>query len=186
MFGSISQSITTLVVAVGALLQTNLTPVFDNVNIEYSNEELTVSTKLINCFNDDIDKILLSGQDVRIDYQIQVLSETKKVVAQTNLFHQLKYDLIDENFVIFISEEEKYSVLSTINSAKEYLTNIRPIIVMREAVQLEKEFFFIVINARIKPIFLDSIGKKFDLLNYWNNKPATYHSNKLKLRELKI
>jgi len=184
MLGSISKSITTLVVAVGALLNTNLNPVFNEVNIDYSGKKLTCSAKLDNCYNEDLNKIFTSGKEIRIDYTIEIISKNKSVIKEKTFYHEFYYDLIDENFIIFLSENERYKVYKNISDLKNHLASIESIVVTEETKLIEEDYFYIKITAEIKPIYLQSTKKQFDLLKYWNDKPAVFSSNKLRLKEI--
>lgn len=184
MFETISKSITTLVVAAGALLNTNLSPVFHEVQLDYVNDKLICSAKLDDCFNEDLDRILTSGQEVRIDYVLNVLTEDKEVIAQKNFFHEMSYDLIDERFVTFISEKEKYKFYESLEEVKGGFTTLESIIVTKELPELENGIFYFKIEATLRPIYMESLEKQFDLIKYWNNKPAEYRSHKLRLKEI--
>lgn len=184
MFDTISKSITTLVVAVGALLNTNLSPVFHEVKLDYTNDKFICSAKLDDCFNEDLDKILSSGQEVKVDYVLQVLTEEKEVIAQKNFYHEMSYDLIDGRFIIFLSEKEKYKFYESLEEVKSVFTTLESIIVTEKLPDLKNGFFYFKIVATLRPIYMESIEKHFDLIKYWNNKPAKYLSHKLRLKEI--
>ncbi|MBS3740614.1 MAG: hypothetical protein KGY75_01060 [Candidatus Cloacimonetes bacterium] len=184
MFSTISKSIATLAVAIGALLQTNLSPVFNEVQIDYTYDKLICSAKLKECFNSDLDKILISGEKIRIDYLIQILDKEKEVVAEKKFFHEMSYDLIDKKFVLFLSEKEKYEIFLQLEEVKNRFTTLQSIIISKDLQDIESDNFFVILIAKLTPIYMDSIGKEFDLLKYWNNKPAKFLSNRLELKEI--
>ncbi|MEA2104939.1 MAG: DUF4390 domain-containing protein [Candidatus Cloacimonadota bacterium] len=183
MFNAITKSLTTLVVVAGALLNTNLSPDFTNVQVEYSNHDFICSAQLNNCFDEHLEKVFQSGQKVRITYTIFLfISNSDTKIAEKEINREIEFDLIDEVYKVKRSEEHEWKLFETLDEAKDQLTIVEKVTVTN-SLQLDlDQRFYLKINATINPIFLDIFQKNYDLMKYWNNKSPSYRTKDLRLK----
>ncbi len=180
MLSALSQKITSLIIAAGSLLLSSVTGTdagFSDVKIVAEDNQIVCYASLTNCYSKDLDKIFLSGQDIKINFTVQTFEQRKKKpIYEKKFYHKIKYDLVDEYFEVFLSEKKDNFITNSLKEAKDKLARIENV----ETVNLDLlkfgKKYYIKLIATMQPIFFDAIKKNIDLMIYWNNKKATFSS----------
>ena len=161
------------VIAVGSLLFPFITGTnasFDDVNFYVNGNSMYFSGQLINCYTTEFDEILKSGQTITLNFKFELYKQNgKKPVFSHNIYRTLKYDLVDESFTLFLSENRLSLYLNSVEGMHEEFTKIRNYKVLNSVKIREGQRYFIRISAYLEKITFYDISEKFDLMLYWNN-----------------
>ena len=177
MFNAITQKITSLVVAAGSLFLSSVTgtnAVFEEIEIIRKNNRIVLSATLTNCFSEELDKIFLSGEIIRINFQVNTFEKNNNEPIDEKIFyHFIKYDLVDQYYEIYLSEKDKNLIVEDIIESKTHLAKIEEYVVIEtNLLELGKKYYVRLI-ASMESIHLDALNKNIDLMIYWNKKRAT-------------
>ncbi len=180
MLSALSQKITSLIIAAGSLFFSSVTginPGFSDVKIVVEDDQIVCSASLTNCYSEELDKIFLSGQNIKINFTIQTFEQgKKKPIYEKKFYHKIKYDLVDEYFEVYRLEKDDNLIIYSLQEAKDKLARIENV----ETVNLDLlkfgKKYYIKLIATMQPIFFDAIKKNIDLMIYWNYKKATFSS----------
>ena len=190
MLSAITQKITSLIVAAGSLFLSSVTgtnAVFTDVEIIRYDNKIVCSATLSNCFNEELDKIFLSGEIIRINFVIQTFEKgNKEPIDEKNFYHHIKYDLVDQYFEIYLSETDNNFVSEDITESKTKLAKIEEFEVIKtDLLELGRKYY-IKLTAEMESIYLDALHKNIDLMIYWNNKNATLKTKLFEKSILKL
>ena len=180
MLSAITEKITSLIIAAGSLFFSSVTginPGFSDVKIVVEDNQIVCSASLTNCYSKDLDKIFLSGQNIKINFTIQTFEQgKKKPIYEKKFYHQIKYDLVDEYFEVFLSEKKDNFITNSLKEAKDKLARVEQIEAAKSTLLKFGKKYYIKLIATMQPIFFDAFQKNIDLMIYWNNKKATFSS----------
>lgn len=176
MLSAITQKITSLIVAAGSLFLSSVTgtnAVFEDVEIIRYDNKIVCSATLSNCFNEELDKIFLSGEIIRINFQVQTFEKgNREPIDEKTFHHHIKYDLVDQYFEIYLSEKDNNFVSEDITESKTKLAKIEEFEVIKTDILEFGKKYYIKLTAEMEPIYLNALKKNIDLMIYWNNKKA--------------
>lgn len=180
MLAALSQKITSLIIAAGSLFFSSVTginPGFSDVKIVIDDDQIVCSASLTNCYSDELDKIFLSGQDIKINFAIQIFEQgKKKAISEKNFYHQIKYDLVDEDFEVYLSETNDEFTTESLKEVKDKLARVERFEAIKSNLLRFGKKYYLKFTASMEPIFFDAFQKNIDLMIYWNNKKATFSS----------
>ena len=180
MLSAITQKITSLILAAGSLFLSSVTgtnAAFTEVEIIREDNIIVCSATLTNCYNEELDKIFLLGQNVRINFIFQIFEQrNKNPIYEKRFYHQIKFDLVDEYFEVYLSENDDNFITEDITELKTKLAKIEEVEVVKTDILEFGKKYYIKLTAKMEPIYLDAIQKNIDLMIYWNNKKATFSS----------
>ena len=181
MFELLLKKIATAVVSFGSIFIASITginPEFINVIITNDNTNIVCSAQLSNCFQDDFDKIFNSGQIIQMTFIVNLYEKNNKSpLVSREFYHQVKYDLVDHFYELYLSETEEKLHYTKLSEVKHKLINISNFEVI-ELDELESgKKYYIEIIASLSKIYLDAVKKNINLMIFWNFKKPTYISD---------
>jgi len=172
------QKLASTAIAVGSMFFTSITgtnATFQNPAIDIEGSQIVVSADLHDCFTEELDRILQSGKPVRFNYRVEIFqkldgnAKEDTVVLAKEFYHQVRYNLVDNFYRIYISENgETEDVLSIgeVHTKLSTITNYKVI----EADQLESDKkYYIRLTAFLHKIQLPGMKEELDLMSYWND-----------------
>lgn len=177
LFTTLSRTVITTVIAIGSLFYSTISGVnakFEPLELRTKGNQLVLSAALENWSFDDLDQILLSGQEIKILFRIQVLElENSTPVVDSAFFHSLQYSLLDGVFDVYRSEEQGNLGGLSLSRAKTALARIEdyPAVALH---QLDpQKNYYIQVSAGLDRIHLPGQDEDLNLMFYWNSiKPS--------------
>ncbi|HDP68447.1 MAG TPA: DUF4390 domain-containing protein [Candidatus Marinimicrobia bacterium] len=174
MLASLTDRLIATVITIGSLLFPfidGLDPAFKDVAINLVDNSLTLSMNLTNCYSDEFDRILTSGQPVTVHFLAELYdNRTRQVVLQRNFYHTARYNPLNKQFEIYRSERDEQRICETLDDAHVWFGALyRVKLITPENLERNRDYFF-RISAYLEPITFIGEKSRFDLMLYWNNK----------------
>ncbi len=181
MFELLIKKIATAVVSFGSMFLASITgvnPSFENVTIIQQYDNIVCSAELSNCFSDDFNKIFNSGQTISITFIIRLYEKNNKTpLVKKEFYHQVKYDLVDRYYEVYLSEIEETFIYTELSEVKNKIIDISDIEII-EIDELESgKKYYIEMSASLPTIYLDAVKRDVNLMIFWNFKKPTYISD---------
>ena len=177
MFEHFVENLVSTIVAVGSLFFPfiqGVEPAFSDVRIEVSSGKMYLSTQVINCYTEELDKVLASGQEIRLNFRIEVFPEkSSKAVLRKTFYHSVKHNLLDANFDVFFSEEDVHRQFNDITSVHAGFTNVDRVKIVEADNLLPGKRYFIRISAELDDITFLGTQDDLDLMLFRNNTEPT-------------
>lgn len=174
MFESIAQKLFTTAIAVGSVLfgtveGTNAT--FTNIDYARSGNNVVISTRLENCFTEELDKLIQSGKSLQINFRVAVHNaRNKEVMTIMDFYHQVRYNLVDEFYQIELTESERTVTAVTLEEVHKIMATVGNVVVLDANNMEPDQSYRVEITAYMETIQLSGREKEINLMNYWNNK----------------
>ncbi|MFQ6615239.1 MAG: DUF4390 domain-containing protein [Fidelibacterota bacterium] len=169
----ISRKIVSTVIAIGSLFYSSIPGVvaeFDDLTLETHGDELVLSTRLVNCFSDDLDTILRSGEEIRIIFQVEVLDTDDQVaVHKTTLYHAVIYSLIDRSYGVFRSNTQEHRTGLSLEQAKTMLSNLEEVGVVVASELAFGVDYAVRVTAHLGKVALPGTEEELNLMYYWSS-----------------
>ncbi|MEW6096225.1 MAG: hypothetical protein AB1567_06840 [bacterium] len=134
---------------------------------------LTVKTKLLNAFPQELDEIFLSGTPVILKFKVSLREKNTHLLKEEEVvFHKVSYDLIKKEYSIVFSS---YSTsppkkTSDILEMKKWFGELNTKLISYEKILPEK-LYLVEVEAYLLPIEIRALKrKKFDLMSFWKYK----------------
>jgi len=168
-----SKKVITTIIAVGSMFYSTIdgvTPIMSIDNMYFWDDHFIVSTVITNCYTEELDQILASGNEIPVNFDIELYREGEKEPDSTfSFFHLLQYSPIENNYQIFLSEKNEYIYSINQQQAKVLFTNIIDQRLIA-ATDLEPDYrYFIKITAWLDKIKLQGMEEELNLNFYWNS-----------------
>lgn len=146
-------------------------PAFTDVSVNLIDNSLALSLNLTNCYSDEFDRILTSGQPVTIRFLAELYDDrTRQVVLKRDFEHTIRYNPLNKQFAIYLSERDERRICETLDDAHAcFGTLYRVKLLSPENLERDRDYFF-RISAALDPITFIGEKSPFDLMLYWNNK----------------
>lgn len=180
MIGTLAEKIASFIITAGSLLFPSvggINPSFSDVQIAVVNNGIVCSARLINCYSEELDKIFLSGKEIRINFTVQTFEQGKeKPMHERKFCHQMKYDLVDQYFEVYLSETDEKFITESLDEVKERMARIERFVAVKVSLLEFGKRHYLKFTASMEPVFFDAFQKNIDLMIYWNNKKATFLS----------
>ncbi|HEX37827.1 MAG TPA: hypothetical protein ENG70_03080 [Candidatus Cloacimonetes bacterium] len=172
MFGAISKQITSLVIAASSLFSSHVTPIFQDCSFQNINNVFVFSCRIFSCYNNEIDKILQSGQNVQLSLTYRIFEVGRQLpVHENSIKHSLKYDVVDKFYTIDREEGEDFFSLD-FNEAKQNFAFFEDIQVLHIDFFEEGREYILEITAELGSVFLVDMDKNIELMKYWKRPPV--------------
>jgi len=177
MFGTLTDRIISSVIAVGSLIFpfiSGIDPLFTNVNLNRSENALVLSMYLDNCYTEELDNILMSGQTITLRFQAELYEKNRpNVILSRQFYHTLRYNPLEKKYTIYYSENERAEICNTLRQAHKYFSVVRRVEIIRPDDLVKNHTYYLQLSAYLEPVTF--IGQKtdFNLMLYWNNKKPT-------------
>jgi len=172
MFQSIVERLAATAIAVGSVFFPTVdgtNAVFENPEINVNGGQVVISATLNNCFTEELDRIIQSGNPVRFYFRVSLMDGDDQVIRFMDFHHQVRYNLVDQYYQVYYSEREQSLNLSTIEDAHNYMSAINEYRVIDEnALEVGAEYS-IEIRAYMLNMNLPGAQDEIDMMGYWNN-----------------
>ena len=174
MFGTITDRLIATIISVGSAFFPfidGIEPAFSDVRLSVIENSLVLSLRLEDCYTEELDKILMSGQPATLRFQAELFDKGKKQpVLNKQFFHTLRYNPLEKLYSLYFSEKngsETYGTLHLVHTNFSAVNEVK----LFNAHDLEKGHdYFIRLTAQLAPVSFIGKDSALDLMLYWNNK----------------
>ena len=185
MFGTITDRLIATIISVGSLFFPfidGIEPVFSDVRIGIVENALVLSMCLENCYTEELDKILMSGQAVTLRFQAELFDHNQKLPVLTKQFHQtLRYNPLEKYYLLYFSEKDNSTIYYELQHVHLQFSTLNNIELLKSG-DLEKGHdYFIRLTAYLDPITFIGEKSDLDLMLYWNNKKPVINTESFNL-----
>jgi len=185
MFGTITDRLIATIISIGSLFFPfidGIEPVFNDVRISIIENTLVLSMHLENCYTEELDKILMSGQVVTLRFQAELYDRIQTQPILIRQFYQtLRYNPLEKQYWLYSSEKDNSDTFSTLQQVHRNFSTLNNIYLLK-AGDLEKgKNYFIRLTAYLDPITFISQKSNLDLMLYWNNKKPIVNTESFNL-----
>ena len=152
-------------------------PDFADLRLAVQRGQLYLATRIVNCYSEDLDKVLMSGQEIQLCFRVEVKSgKSKKAVLTRNFYHSMRYNIIDQLFSVYLSERDIDLQYHDINSVHDAFTQVEEVAVLGAADLKAGKSYIVEISAHLDPVTFVGSKEKIDLMLFWNNKRPVLRS----------
>ena len=172
-FATFSKKVISTIIAVGSMFYSTINGVTPNMltpDLEYKNDNVLITNTIENCYAEEFDQILYSGNIIPMYFLVELYRENEKAPDSTYTFiHTLQYSPIGNDFTIYYSERDATISSLNLDQAKiifPRITNYRVI----SAKNIEDNvIYYLKITAWLDKINLEGMEEELNLLYYWNS-----------------
>lgn len=181
MFDTLAERLIATIISVGSLVFPfieSIEPTFTEARIAVIGNRLCLSTQLENWHTPELDRVISSGQAIRLAFQIEVYrKDDKQPLLQQEFRHTARFNLIDKNYEISFSELEEKRTAPSLEHLHTIFARLEEVKIL-EAANLKKGVqYYLRVTAKLEKIaFLDK-GSDFDLMLFWNSQKPTVISD---------
>jgi len=172
-FAAFSKKVISTVIAVGSMFYSTIdgvTPTMSITDFHFRNEYLYVSTVLENCYTDELNQILASGNEIPINFNVELFEENAKTADTTFTYnHILRYSPLDKDFSVYLSEENRFIHSLSFDQAKSIFTNFNQRSIISSKVLPDNRRYYIKLTAWLDRIHLQGMEDELNLIYYWNS-----------------
>jgi len=136
--------------------------------------QVEASIKVENCFNYDLEEIILNGIPIKFLFDIKLYCQSRywfdQEVSSLKINHVVKYDNLKDVFIIHYSNKAKPAVeVDDLTEAESLVSSINNLKIATEKVLNPKKDYYIKYNIEIEadtesphlPLYLDYLLKLF-------------------------
>ncbi|MEE8340473.1 MAG: DUF4390 domain-containing protein [Candidatus Neomarinimicrobiota bacterium] len=176
-FAAFSKKVINTIIAVGSMFYSTIdgiTPNMSTPDLQYKNDYILVSASIENCYTQDLDQILFSGNIIPIYYSLELYQDGAKEADSTNtFFHALQYSPLGKDFTIYFSERNETLSSLSLDQAKILFPRVTKHQVVSSNNINENTNYYIKITAWLEKIRFEGMEEDLNLLYYWNSlKPS--------------
>jgi len=172
-FAAFSKKVISAIIAVGSLFYSTINGVTPNMlipDLQYNNDNVYVSNTIENCYAEEFDQILYSGNLIPMHFSVGLYRENEKIPDSTYTFiHALQYSPIGNDFTIYFSERDATISSLNLDQAKILFPQITNYRVLSTKNIDDNVNYYLKITAWLDKINLEGIEDEFNLLYYWNS-----------------
>lgn len=176
-FTVVSKKIVATVIAIGSMFYSTISGVvaeFDDIQLRAKGDQLVLSTGLLNCFSEDLDRIFSSGREIRIQYLVQVFgAPDEEPFHEMTFYHAVEYSLVDGVYEVFRSADGEQFEGLTLERAKEMLSQINEITVVLASQLSFGVEYSVKVQAHMGNIQLPGSEDELNLMFYWSSLKPT-------------
>jgi len=176
MFESIAKQFATTAIALGSMLFGTVAgtdATFTPAELSSNGNEIVITTRLDDCFTEEMDKLFQSGKSITINFRMTVHNSNNDVILFNDFYHQVKYSLVDDYFQVHLSEHERTLSVMTIEEVHDLLASVSNYEVMELSRLEPEEQYQIQLISYMEEISLPGREEQIHLMNYWNNTEPT-------------
>ena len=166
-----------------AVVGTN--PYFQEVNLEVGGSRLLCSAQLMESFTPDLDMLLESGDTVVIHFEVDLVNAASdSVVALANWEHQFIYSLLEDEYSVYRSEDDRTIRSNSFAEARQEWVTINKARFCRMKVMEPDQQYFLRLSAYLDEMEMPGITNKVNLMSYWNRIRPVHTSEPFEKRQL--
>jgi hypothetical protein len=177
LFSAFSKKVISSIIAIGSMFYSTIdgvTPTMSINDLYFSNEHLVINTVMTNCYTEELEQILASGNKIPVNFDVDLYSGNNRLPDTSySFFHILQFSPIDKNYSVFLSEKNEYIYSLNIDQAKILFTSLTDLEIISSS-DLDSQFSYnIKITAWLDKIHLRGMEEDLNLNFYWNSiKPS--------------
>jgi len=160
-------------------------PYFHDVNLEVKGDRLFCSATLLEGFTPDLDVLLQSGDTVIIHFELDLVKASNdSVVAIADWQHHFRYSLLEDDYTIYRSENDRTTSFFTLDEAKESWVSIENALFCRMRVMEDDQLYYLKITAFLEEMEMPGITDRMNLMSFWNRIRPVHISEPFEKRQL--
>jgi hypothetical protein len=172
-FAILSKKVITTVIAIGSMFYSTIDGVnatFSDIEFYSQGQHLYISTNLTNCFTEDLDLILVSGERITIFYQLDLISDgNKNPVYSDTLYHSIQYSPVDQIFQVYQSNYQNYTSYESLENAKNDLVLLNDVPIIELNNLIDTNLYSLRLSAWMGTVQIAGMDKPLNLMYYWNS-----------------
>lgn len=166
-----------------AVVGTN--PYFEDVRLDVRGDRLFCSSRLVESFTPDLDKLLQSGDTIVIHFEVDLVNTANdSVVAIADWEHHFRYSLLTDDYTVYRSEHDRHQKMYNFEQAKAAWVEIDEALFCRMRVMEENQSYVLRISAFMDEISMPGITHKVNLMSFWNLIRPIHESEPFEKRHL--
>lgn len=177
LFSLISKKIVSTVIAIGSLFYSTISGVvaeFDEIHLGTNGDRLVLSTRLSNCFSEDLDRILTSGREIKIYFLVEIVEATsEEPTHEVTFYHSLEYSLVDRIYQVFRSQNGDRRDGLSLERGKEMVAELDEVVVIAASGLSSGKVYRVRVTAHMGKIELPGTEEELNLMFYWNSLKPT-------------
>jgi hypothetical protein len=144
-------------------------PYFADVSLDVRGDRLFCSARLEESFTPDLDKLLQSGDTIIIHFEVDLVNaQTDSVVAMADWEHHFRYSLLEDEYTVYRSEQDRTLKMREFDNAKTEWVEIEEALFCRMRVMEYDQSYFLRISAFMEEVSLPGITQKVNMMSFWN------------------
>ena len=160
-------------------------PYFQDVHLEVSGDRLFCSGRLMESFTPDLDLLLQSGDLVVIHFEVDLVNSARdSVVAMADWEHHFRYSLLEDEYTVYRSEQDRQMRINNFEQAKEEWVKIEKTLFCRMRVMDGDQAYFLRVSAFMEEMEMPGITNKINLMSFWNRIRPVHVSEPFRKRQL--
>ena len=160
-------------------------PYFQDVRLEVAGDRIFCSGKLMDSFTPDLDKLLQSGDTVKIHFEVDlVMASNDSVIAMADWEHRFQYSLLEDRYTVYLSEHDRIEHIGSFQRAKSRWTEVEGALLCRMRVMEDEGIYFLRISAFMEEMEMPGITSKVNLMSFWNRIRPVHTSEAFEKRQL--
>lgn len=176
-FAAFSKKVISTVIAVGSIFYSTIEGVIPEMTMTemyFEGDHCYVSTIITNCYTEELDQILSSGNEIPIHFDVELYQENDREPDSTfSFFHLLKFSPIENNYKVYLSERNEAIHGLTLEQAKTLFTGIHNYRLLSSRELDPGKEYKLEITAWLDKIHLQGMEEELNLIFYWNSiKPS--------------
>ncbi len=172
-FAAFSKKVVSTIIAVGSMFYSTIdgtTPSMSAPTLNYKNDNIYASAVIDNCFTEDLDQILHSGNVIPMYFSVELYQQGAKSPDSTfNFYHALKYSPIGNEFSIYLSEHKESISGLSLDQVKALFPRVKDFRIFSSKDIKEDAYYYIKITSWLDKINLEGLEEELNLLFYWNS-----------------
>ncbi|MFQ6608711.1 MAG: DUF4390 domain-containing protein [Fidelibacterota bacterium] len=175
----LSKKIAATFIALGSMFYSTIDGVsaeFDAIEITTHGASMEITTRLENCFTEELEQIFRSGKEIRFNFRVEVIDQSQDTITLVkDYFHAIRFSLIDRVYSVYLSESQTQFNALNLKEAKRKLTLIDELAIDIEHKLRKQEYYRLRLTAWLDKIQLQGMEEPLNLMFYWNSiKPERY------------
>lgn len=160
-------------------------PYFEDVSLDVRGDRLFCSARLMESFTPDLDMLLQSGDTVVIHFEVDLVKASNdSVVAIADWEHHFQYSLLEDDYRVYRSEQDKTTQIYSLEEAKAEWVEIDQALFCRMRVMEDDAYYFLRISAFMEEMDMPGITKRLNLMSFWNRIRPVHISEPFEKRQL--
>lgn len=137
---------------------------FASLRANLFDNNMVVSAKLENAFENDFEEIFKLGIEIDIFFHLKITSQNN-TIFQNVFSHKVEYDPLLRRYFVSLEEQEKQAIASDYNELIEMISQFEYDFKERIPQKVSVE-----LSAYLEKIFLPNLEKEYDLMMLWKMK----------------
>lgn len=160
-------------------------PYFHDVELEVKGDRLFCSAVLMESFTPDLDVLLQSGDAVIIHFELDLVKAANdSIVAMADWEHHFRYSLLEDDYSIYTSENDRTNHYYSLEAAKAAWVEIENALFCRMRVMDNDQLYYLRITAFLDEMEIPGITDRMNLMSFWNRIRPVYKSDQFEKRQL--